>query len=868
MQVKQVVTFFLINIFLLGNANIGKADNEKIDFHEFEQWYKLLEYGLSPNGEWGMWRIQYAQYVDTLHIRNIQFGKEYKFASASMAEFSKNSNWLAFSMPGDKSNVGGIAYQTCLLDLHSGEKKIFDGVESFLFTYDSRYLVLKGRSDKRQELGLYDLKSRQVKNIANISGYAFDPTCRYIAYLMHRGESDECYLEIMDLSNYSVVLPKIEQAKYENLKWTKWGLTVAKAETDSLNNIRRTDIKLMNINSKEVVQYSLAEILSESLSRDMTISKYYNPHWSANGEILFFGIVPSQQMNTRPNNSAMIWHWKDKEVQSRQKNRYYENRNKALLCAWWPEKRMWKQIVDSVITDVASISTNGEYVLAVDDKPYQPHFREAHRDWYLINLQTGERTLLLENTILSLYFSREGKYVYYFKDKNWWAYDIANKHYLNLTEDLAVNLEDIYYDGPIDIAPSFGAVGWLKGDKEFCFYDEYDIWSVDMSSLKTKRLSNGRDKKMTFRFMKKGDLDLDGDVLLSVKGYDGKAGVFKYNAKGCHHPIVYGDYSYSRFIKANNTDCYLFAQEDNITSPELFYYKMNSSFVKSIFKTQIAGKDELKLKKSELIRYRNSSGAILKGALYYPVNYQEGKQYPMIVHVYETLSHNLNSFTYPSAQEAYNVMNYILQGYVVLQPDIRYVTNHPGESAVDCITEAVRQVVKKGFVDSTRIGLIGHSWGGYQAAYVISQTPMFAAAVAGAPLTNMISMYNSIYWEDGRSNQEMFETGQARLRLPWWEIYDDYMKNSPVFQAEKIMTPLLMIFGTKDNAVDWRQGLELYITMRRMGKPCILLSYEGEGHTISLLENELDQTIKIMEYFNYYLKNKNNITWILEGKKY
>lgn len=213
-------------------------------------------------------------------------------------------------------------------------------------------------------------------------------------------------------------------------------------------------------------------------------------------------------------------------------------------------------------------------------------------------------------------------------------------------------------------------------------------------------------------------------------------------------------------------------------------------------------------------------------------------------------------------------MNYILQGYVVLQPDIRYVTNHPGESAVDCITEAVRQVVKKGFVDSTRIGLIGHSWGGYQAAYVISQTPMFAAAVAGAPLTNMISMYNSIYWEDGRSNQEMFETGQARLRLPWWEIYDDYMKNSPVFQAEKIMTPLLMIFGTKDNAVDWRQGLELYITMRRMGKPCILLSYEGEGHTISLLENELDQTIKIMEYFNYYLKNKNNITWILEGKKY
>lgn len=868
MRVKQIMTFFLINIFLLGNANIGRADSDKVSFHEFEQWYKLLEYEISPDGKWGMWRVQYAQYVDTLHIRNIQSGREYKFASASMAEFSNNSDWLVFSMPGDKASVGGIAYQTCLLNLHSGQKKVFEGVESFLFTADSRYLVLKGRLEKRQEFSLYDLKNQQIKSIANISEYAFDPTYRYVAYLMHRGDSDESHLEILDLASSSVVLPEIEQGRYENLKWTQWGLTIAKVVVDSLNNTQRTDIKLFRVNSKGVRQFSLAETLSGNLSQDMVISRYYNSHWSANGNVLFFGIVPKQQLNTAPNHSVMIWHWKDKEVQSRQKNRYYENRNKALLCAWWPEKKKWRQIVDSTMTGVSSISADGEYVLAVDDKPYQPHFREAHRDWYLINSNTGERTLLLENTILSLYFSRAGKYVYYFKDKNWWVYDIANKRYLNLTEHISENLEDIYYDGPIDVAPSFGAAGWLKGDKEFCFYDEFDIWSVDMSSLKTKRLSNGREKKMIFRFMKKGNLDLNANVLLSVKGDDGKKRVFRYGMKGNHQPIVYGDYSYSRFIKAVNAERYLFAKEDNITSPELFYCGNDSSSVKSVFKTQIVGRSELQLKKSELICYQNTRGETLKGALYYPVNYQEGKRYPMIVHVYETLSHNLNSFTYPSAQEAYNVMNFVLQGYVVLQPDIRYITNHPGESAVDCITSAVRQVVEKGFVDSTRIGLIGHSWGGYQAAYAISQTSMFAATVAGAPLTNMISMYNSIYWENGRSNQEMFETGQARLRLPWWKICDSYMKNSPVFQAEKIMTPLLMIFGTNDNAVDWRQGLELYITMRRLGKPCILLSYEGEGHTISLQENELDQTVKVMEYFDYHLRDKKAATWILEGKRY
>lgn len=166
------------------------------------------------------------------------------------------------------------------------------------------------------------------------------------------------------------------------------------------------------------------------------------------------------------------------------------------------------------------------------------------------------------------------------------------------------------------------------------------------------------------------------------------------------------------------------------------------------------------------------------------------------------------------------------------------------------------------------LGLLGHSWGAYQTAYIISQTSMFAAAVAGAPLTNMVSMYNSIYWENGRSNQEMFETGQARFRLPWWEIEEEYIKNSPVFQAQHIQTPLLMVFGADDRAVDWRQGLELYITMRRLGKPCILLTYEGEGHTIGLLENMLDQTSRVMDYFNYYLKGEQPESWILEGKKY
>ncbi len=869
MKIRQLVIVFLIGMSLLGKGGeLCAAEKEKRNYHEFEIWHKLLEYEISPDGEWGMWRIQYAMGKDSLHIRHLRSGKEYRYASASMAEFAANSHWVAFSKPGNHESSAGVTYQTCLLDLTSGVEKVFNGAESFSFTKDSRYLLLKGRAETTMELNLYHLEKKFIKTIANLNSYVLDPTHQYLAYLCESAGNPGSHLEIVNLLDFSMIFPDMEQAKYEKLKWDSWGLTLVKVGADSATEHLGVDIEILR-NIKGKLHYSsLFEDMKDDLLGNMEVSKFYSPHWSADGKVLFFGLIPKKHMEAVSQKATLdIWHWKDREIQSRQKNRYYANRAKAFLCAWWPEEKRWKQIADTTFSEVAAIAPNGDYVLMVDDKPYRPHYREPHRDWYLVHTATGQRTLLLENTILSAFFSREGKYVYYFKDKNWWAYHIARGKLINLTSQLPEELSDIYYDGPIDIAPSFGIAGWLAGDKEFWCYDEYDIWSVDLATLKTKRLTQGREQGIVFRSMQRGNPTLDKELLLRAKGRDGQTGVFRYHPKGQHQQLLYGPYTYSRIAKAGAKGGYLFAREDNITSSELFYADKEFRVVQSVVSTQEYS-DSLRFRKSELIHYRNSRGQELKGALYYPVNYQEGKKYPMIVHLYELLSQHLNAFTYPSAQETYNMMNFVLQGYFVFQPDIRYEVNHPGESAADCVIAAVREVLKRGDIDSLRLGLLGHSWGGYQTAYIISQTSMFAAAVAGAPLTNMISMYNSVYWENGRSNQEMFETGQARFRLPWWEINEAYVKNSPVFQAQNIQTPLLMSFGTDDRAVDWSQGLELYITMRRLGKPCILLAYEEEGHTIGLLENMLDQTSRVMDYFGYYLKDEQPANWILEGKKY
>ena len=405
---------------------------------------------------------------------------------------------------------------------------------------------------------------------------------------------------------------------------------------------------------------------------------------------------------------------------------------------------------------------------------------------------------------------------------------MAKEEYINLTAQVTTGLSDIYYDGPIDIAPSFGIAGWLKEDKAFWFYDEYDIWSVEPATLKLKRLTRGREDKITFRKFQRGVLTPDCNLLLRATGDDGASGIYRFDPKGHHRPLLYGPFGTLRLEQSADKKTNLLGWADNITAPELFVCDENLNRLQQLTHTNLRPPGFI-FRKSELIRYKNSRDKELKGALFYPVNYREGQSYPMIVHIYEKLSQHLNDFVFPSASDLYNTMNYVLQGYFVFQPDITYEVNRPGESAVDCVTAAVRQVLKREDIDPARLGLIGHSWGAYQTAYMITQTPLFAAAVAGAPLTDMISMYNSIYWESGRSNQEMFETGQARFRLPWWQISRQYICNSPVFQAENIQTPLLMIFGTEDQAVDWSQGLEMYITMRRLGKPCILLTYEGEG---------------------------------------
>jgi dipeptidyl aminopeptidase/acylaminoacyl peptidase len=268
---------------------------------------------------------------------------------------------------------------------------------------------------------------------------------------------------------------------------------------------------------------------------------------------------------------------------------------------------------------------------------------------------------------------------------------------------------------------------------------------------------------------------------------------------------------------------------------------------------------------ARLIDYVSDKGDSLQGALYLPANYESGKKYPTVVYIYEKRSQFLHAYSVPNETQAFNPSVYTSRGYAVFQPDIVYKVNDPGMSAVWAVVPAVKAAIATGIVDSANIALHGHSWGGYQTAFLVTQTNIFKTAIAGAPLTDMVSMYSSVYWNSGGGNMAIFESSQGRFKGNFLENYDAYIRNSPAFHADKIKTPLMILHNEHDGAVDFNQGITFFNTLRELGKDVILLQYVGENHGLAQPRNMKDYTVRMREYFDHYLKGEPAPDWMKDG---
>jgi dipeptidyl aminopeptidase/acylaminoacyl peptidase len=328
--------------------------------------------------------------------------------------------------------------------------------------------------------------------------------------------------------------------------------------------------------------------------------------------------------------------------------------------------------------------------------------------------------------------------------------------------------------------------------------------------------------------------------------------------------LIWGDRAYRFVTKARNAPTLLISSSRFDQYPDL--YATDSSF-SQLQKVTDGGQQMQPFLwgRAEPIEFKNVDGIQLKATLYKPDNFDPGKKYPLLVYIYERLSQNRHNFVNPAPGHNINFSLYVSNGYLVLTPDIVYTVGNPGQSALKCVLPAVQAVVDQGFVDEKAIGIQGHSWGGYQIAYMVTQTDRFRAAEAGAPVGNMTSAYSGIRWGSGMPRQFQYEQTQSRIGATLYDSPLKYLENSPVFHIGRVKTPLLILHNDQDDAVPWYQGIELFLALRRNGKEAYLFNYNGEFHGLRRRHNQKDYAVRMQQFFDHLLKGASRPEWMERG---
>ena len=583
------------------------------------------------------------------------------------------------------------------------------------------------------------------------------------------------------------------------------------------------------------------------------------------------------------NSNVEVWHSKDVDIMPLQKKRASQLENPKRLSLWWLDSGKLVQIGND-LTEQVSVLRSGTHAIGAD---YTPHERTAMFgprlfDLYVINAKSGKRKRIAEGLKYQLPPSPNGRHLLYLRDGQIWSHDIKTNKKRNLTKELKTHFTNQEDDTLAEEKRTYGTAIWLKNSSAFLLYDRFDIWKITPNGSTAVRLTEGakdmirhRLSAANFRKEDKGALNPKASLFIALYGeLTKKSGYARLQLDrdpkkpGKLETLIWDDRYISRLSKAEKAKVFTFVKERSDESPDLFVANGDLGKAKKLTNTNAFQKDFL-WGRSELVNFKNKNGVPLQGSLTYPANYKAGQKYPMIVYIYEERSQNLHRYAVPTEKHPYNPAVYSAEGYFVFQPDIVYRPQEPGISAVECVVPAVEEVLKTGMIDKGRVGLVGHSWGAYQTSFIVTQTDLFSAGIAGAPLTNMMSMAVSVYWNSGQTNAWIFAQSQGRMDKPFWRDVDNYVRNSPIHGLDNLNTPLLIAFGDKDGAVDWGQGVQMYNAARWAGKDdLVMLVYPGENHSLRKEENMVDYHYRVLEWFGHYLKEKEAPKWITEGKSY
>ncbi len=882
---------YLAFVACLGSLSPAFAQNasKSLTVDDLITWQRITDREISDNGKWVACKMEPWEGDATVYLYAAQGQETATFSPADKFAFSASSGYLVVTQTPGKSTVDSLKVlktkedkmpmNTLVIYSVAGKKETIDSLKTFKLADEADWIAYQ-RGRKDSTLYVRSLDGSKTFQFPTVTDFQFAKKSGMLYYTS--AAEGEAGIFTLNPEKGSPALIKEGKGVFKQTTFDEKGERLAFlycADKDSSYKALSLWLSEHNAPAKEIATRG-----NKAFPAEWVINENGMLQFSKSASRLFFGTSPeprqkdtTQLAENRPN--VQVWSW-DEPVQYTVQN---YNKEKDLKKSYQAVYNLGNgsifQLANEELPNI-QLGNEGDAPLALlsTSRPYSlSSMWEARTrsDYYTVSLDNGERKQIAQADYGRFRLSPQGKYAYWYgeTDSCWYTIALAEGKRYRLTTPESFPAWDEENDVP-DYPYAHGAAGWTANDQNLLIYDRYDIWKFDPTAA-TPPINltvNGRKEKLSYRLeqLDKEARFIDLGKLQLLKGFnEATKGYGFYNARlsapAAPKTLLAGNYMLRSINKAKNTDDVIYTMETFQQYPDIHYSTL--AFKKSVQLTHGDKQQEGFIwGTAELVSWISLDGRPLEGVVYKPANFDPNKKYPMMVNFYERNSETLYNYRMPEPHRStidYHLYN--SNEYVIFNPDIRYVDGYPGESCYNCLMPGITMMIAKGYIDEKGIGAQGHSWGGYQVAYLATRTNLFSAIESGAPVVNMFSAYGGIRWGSGMARSFQYEHTQSRLGATPWSSPLRYLENSPLFTMDKVQTPILIMHNDADGHVPWYQGIEYFVAMKRLGKPCWLLNYTGEPHWPMHMANRIDFQRRMFQFFNHYLKNDKMPKWMSEG---